>query len=237
MAYGFTSFDDEVAASASPDATPLPAAAQVRGTPWPVPADQVSDHSAEGAPWQAAPGTINQPDVPPQGPLWAAEHDAPLPGAVSDHNQQAPAIRHHGGHQAPQAYPGGRPWNIGHPFTLKVRRFIRRLATDRWDDTGKRVSPPDAPSAEVQLYGSQHFTTPRMIGYEAAPLFSWAWAAGQQFEGHPGYYLSVNAGVPDMAPRPQGAVVAQPPDDPFVASSQGARQPGPGGAIDYDLGY
>jgi len=232
---GFQTFDEQTASSGlSPDARLLPGNLQVHNPAWPTPADQVSDHGAEGAPWQAAPGTINQPSTPPLGPLWMADHDGPTVGAVSPDNQLAAATRPHSGHQKPQAYPTGVV-NLGHPFTAKIKRLIRHLATDRWDDTGKRVSPPDARSAEVQIYGSQHFTVPRMIGYEAAPLFSWAWAASDQFSEFPGY-LGVHAGVPNLAPRPSGAVAAQSPDDPFVARAEGQAQPA-ATMIDYDLGY
>lgn len=233
---GFTSFDDDVAQwEAAPDGELLPEAQQQRGLNWPTPAEQVSDHGAEGAPWQAAAGTINQPTVPPIGPLWRADHAGPSVPATSEHNQAAPATRPHGGHQRPQAYPTGRA-NIGQPFTVKVRRFMRHLATDQWDPTGKRVSPVDAPSAEVDIYGSQHYTVPRMIPYEVAPLFDWSWAAGDQFSANPGY-LGVNADPPDMAPRPFGAVAAQLPDDPLVAQPV-LQQPGAAApVIDYDLGY
>lgn len=233
MTQAWHSFDDEVGAWSQPADGLLPSDLQVQGVAWPTPADQVSDHSAEGAPWVAAPGTDNQPDVPPQAPLWRADHDGPATPATSHHNQAAPATRPHDGSQLPQAYPVGRP-NIGRPFTVVIGRLVRHLATDQWDSTGKRVSPVDAPSAPVQIFGSDHNTTPRQIGYEAAPLFSWAWAAGQQFSRNPGY-LGVNAAAPDMAARPFGAVAAQMPDDPYVAQP-GTTTPALA-AIDYDLEF
>lgn len=233
MTTAWPTFDDELAAAASPGSALLPEDEQRHGVEWPTPADQVSDHSAEGAPWQAAAGTRNQPTVPPLGEMWRADHDGPSVPATSHHNQAAPATRPHDGSQLPQAYPGGSVWNMGQAFTVKVKRFVRHLATDQWDPTGKRISPVDAPSAEVDIYGSEHYTVPRQIGYEAAPLFGWAWAAGDQFSANPGY-LGVNAAAPDMAARPQGAQSAQMPDDPYVAPPAAAAA---AGGIDYDLGY
>lgn len=224
-------FDDQAAAAATGGAAFLPPELQRHGVTWPSPAEHVSDHSAEGAPWQPAPGTRNQPTVPPLGPMWRADHDGPSYPATSDRNQAEAAVRGHDGHQLPQAYPAGRP-NIGRPFVIEVTRFLRHLATDLWDPTGKRISPPDAPSAPVQIYGSEHDTTPRQVPYEVTPLFGWAWPAGPRFSRNPGY-LGVSASVPDTSARPQGAVAARPPSDPQVA--QAAPSAGPL-AIDYDLG-
>jgi hypothetical protein len=234
---GFSSFDDTVAAGTDPTAggavaIELPPDLQQHGVLWPNPSDHVSDHSAEGAPWVAAAGTINQPMNPPQGPLWSAVHDGPSLPAVRRENQAAPATRVHDGRQAPQVYPAGKP-NIGRPFTAKVLRFVRHLATDQWDPTGKRISPVDAPSAEVDIYGSEHYTRPRMTGYELPALFDWAWASGDQFSSNPGYY-GVNASPPNSAPRPQGSVAAQPPSDPYVAQEPVAVA---SSGDPYDWGY
>lgn len=232
MATAWKSFDAQTGAAAVTGGAPeLPPNLQRHGVLWPTPADQVSNHAAEGAPWVPAAGTINQPDVPLLGPEWAADHDGPSIPATSPLNQAAPASGIHDGTQQPQLYPGGRA-NIGQPFTVQVARFFRTLATAQWAPNGMRVNPPDAPSAPVQIYGSLHDTTPRMIGYELPPLFDWAWASGESFSQNPGY-LGVNAEVPDMAPRPQGAVTAGQPSQPYVAPPPAAAP----AAIDYNLGY
>jgi hypothetical protein len=257
---GFTSFDDDTAAGAVDasvgGAVPieLPPELQDYGMLWPNPGDQVSDHSAEGAPWVAAAGTDNQPSVPPQGPLWRARHttgawvpfdaNAAQDSITGAQIAAAPSPNHRGtdgqgwnpgawgphGTQ-PNAWPQN---NIGKPFTVNQGSGeTRTLATDQWDDTGKRVNPPDAPSAPHQLYGSQHYTRPRLIPFALAALFNWNWAESQQFTDDPGYY-GVQGAEPDMAPRPQGAVAAQMPSDPYVA----AAVPGAVTAAvpDYDMG-
>src|ERR1039458_5129485 len=62
QAQGIQTFDQSVAAGLGPDvALELPADQQYRGTLWPNPADNISNHSAEGAPWVPAAGTMNQP--------------------------------------------------------------------------------------------------------------------------------------------------------------------------------
>lgn len=237
------SFDSEVAAANSDPtaggAVPvqLPPDQQRHGTLWPTPAEMVSDHSAEGAPW--LPTARDIPHDPPQGPLWTADHDnaaVPYDGQsrvdpVSGQGISAPAVPVHAGdeggvwdpadwgtHSAqPNAWP---QLDIGQPFTLdQGSGEVRHVATDQWDTTGKRVSPADAPSAPHELYGSQHDTTPRQIPYEVGALFDNV-ASSNQFSTSPGYW-GVQASVPDMAPRPQGAVAAQPPSDPFVASIPG----------------
>jgi hypothetical protein len=114
--------------------------------------------------------------------------------------------------------PVGVP-NIGKPFTTNQgSRESRTLATDQWDATGKRVNPGDAPSAPHELYGSKHYTRPRMTQSQVAPLFGWAWPQGPSFQNDPGYY-GVMAYEPDLAARPQGAVAAQMPDDPYVGNA------------------
>jgi hypothetical protein len=263
------SFDSEQAAGTDPTAGgavafQLPADLQRTGMLWPTPADQVSDHSAEGAPWQPAAGTrenqIGWEFGPPGGgaplqPQFVANHDQPTP-AYSAAGEES----YYGGTMAPQpgwnhAGADGSYWNpadngpgrntapnawalvnLGQPFTIDQGSMEHRtLATDQWDPTGKRVNPADAPSAPHELYGSQHYTRPRLTPYELNPLFDWAWAEGQQFPGRPESYWGVASGEPNMAPRPQGAVVAQMPDDPYVANAV----PGPAGSgvLDYDLGY
>jgi hypothetical protein len=133
----------------------------------------------------------------------------------------------------PNAWP---QINIGQPFTVNQGSGeTRTLATDEWDSTGKRVNPPDAPSAPHEVYGSQHNTTPRLIPYEVGALFDNV-ADSNQFTRNPGYW-GVQGGMPDTSLRPQGAVAAQQPDDPYVAQSVAAA--GPGGVpipINYDLG-
>jgi hypothetical protein len=249
------SFDSDVAAGAvSPTvgaALPieLPPELQRRGMLWPNPGDQVSDHSAEGAPWVPAAGTINQPSVPPQGPMPMGDHRGPsVPfdaqaevDATSGDQIAAPATANHDGTGRQLPVVGAAP-NIGKPFTVKQGSGeVRHLFSQAWDAmTGRRVNPPDAPSAPHELYGSQHHTRPRMTGYEVGPLFDWAWPAGQQFSNDPGYY-GVQAYEPNMTRRPVGAVAAQMPDDPYVANAVGQPAPaGAGGGMPadfYDLGF
>jgi hypothetical protein len=222
------SFDAETATAAAPPGGELPADLQVTGRLWPYPGDLVADHSSEGNPGK--PATRSIPLDPPQGPLWAASHDGPTMPAPRPENQAAPASGVHDGHQGKAAVP---LVNFGRPWTVEVRRFLRHLATDTWDSTGKRVSPPDAPSAPVQIYGSEHDTRPRMTPAKIGPLFSWAWPAGDQWSINPGY-LGVNAAEPNMAPRMQGAVSAQPATLPYVAPAIGPAEDLP---TDYDLGF
>ncbi|HEX4661899.1 MAG TPA: hypothetical protein VH307_31270 [Streptosporangiaceae bacterium] len=225
------SFDSETAAAAydptAGGAVPveLPAEQQRHGVQWPTPAEMVSDHSAEGAPW--LPTARGIPTDPPQGPLWSANHDGPqVPfdaqaavDQVSGQGISGPAVPVHDGSGHQLAAPNGTPV-IGQPFTVNQGGGeVRHLATDQWDATGKRVSPADAPSAPHELYGSQHDTTPRMIPYEVGALFDNV-AASNQFSRSPGYW-GVQAAMPNLAPRPQGAVAAQPPSDPYVAAAAG----------------
>ncbi|HXC83873.1 MAG TPA: hypothetical protein VNV62_18650 [Trebonia sp.] len=239
------SFDAQVAAAATDPtaggAVPveLPPEQQRHGVLWPTPAEMVSDHSAEGAPWLPAARAV--PKDPPQGPLWAASHAGEQVGysaqqdvdPVSGQAISAPAVAaiHDGtdggpwdpgdwgaNHSQPNAWP---QLNIGTPFTLNQgSRETRTLATDQWDATGKRVSPPDAPSAPHEIYGSRHYTVPRFIPFEAGALFSNV-ADSNQFTVNPGYW-GVNGSVPDMSPRPHGAVAAQMPTDPYVADAVGS---------------
>jgi hypothetical protein len=253
------SFDSQVAAAGTDPTSGgavaflLPPELQQFGTLWPSPADQVSDHSAEGAPWQPAAGTRgNQegweygppPGGPPPNPEFLADHSGPsVPydaAAGRDNRGQAlaaqPGWNHAGG-------GGARTWpqvNIGSPFTIdQGSGETRTLKTDQWDSTGKRISPADAPSAPHELYGSQHYTRPRQIPYQLPALFDWSWAQGQQFTGPSGGYWEVNAGEPDLAPLPQGAVAAQMPDDPYVADSAPTAAGSPAAPVypDYDLGF
>lgn len=242
------SFDSQVAAAAADPtaggAVPveLPPDLQRHGVLWPAPAEHVSDHSAEGAPWQPAARDI--PKDPPQGPLWRASHAGDQVefsaqqdiDPVSGQAISAPAVSQvHDGtdngtwdpgdwgenYTQPDAWP---QLDIGQPFTLNQgSQEVRHLATDQWDATGKRVSPPDAPSAPHELYGSQHNTTPRLIPFEVGALFDNV-ADSNQFTVNPGYW-GVNGSVPDMSARPQGAVAAQPPSDPYVADAVGSVPP------------
>jgi hypothetical protein len=260
-------FDSDVAAGTDPTAGgavafELPPDLQARGVLWPSPAGQVSDHSAEGAPWVPAAGTMGGGygwefgppggGAPPK-PEFTADHSGPsvpfnAAGEESYYGQTmgpAPGWNHDGadgsywnpgddgpkGNSAPNAWP---LVNLGQPFTVDQGSAEHRtLATDQWDPTGKRVNPADAPSAPHELYGSQHYTRPRMTPYELPALFDWAWAQGQQFQPGGGYWL-VNADQPNMAPRPQGSVAAQMPDDPYVAETvAGPAQP----VLSYDLGF
>lgn len=239
---GFTSFDEDQATAADPAAAgaipaELPSVLQVHGQLWPTPAEQISDHSAEGAPWQAAARAI--PTDPPMGPLWAASHDQDVPpydAAAAPARGQImgpqPGWNHQGAGRALGA-PNGKP-NIGRPFTVGQGALeIRTLATDQWDPTGKRINPADAPSAPHELYGSKHYTRPRMTPFQLGALFNWNWAEAQQFTDDPGYW-GVQGAEPNMAPRPQGAVAAQMPDDPYVADAvPAAVTPA---VPDYDLG-
>jgi hypothetical protein len=242
------SFDDEVAAGAvSPTvgaAVPaeLPPELQRHGMLWPNPADQVSDHSAEGAPWVPAAGTINQPTEPPMGPMPMAVHDGPsVPfdaqaavDPISGDQIAAPATANHEDdglqwfEEERSPVVGAAP-NIGRPFTINQGSSEQRhLASSvSWDAaTGRRVMIPDAPSAPHEIYGSDHYTRPRMIPYELPALFDWAWPQGPQFWEDPGYY-GVSASMPDLAQRPHGSVAAQMPDDPYVAGAvPGAVGPG-----------
>jgi hypothetical protein len=239
----WNSFDDDIAAGAVSPAVgaavpiELPPELQGHGTLWPTPAEQVSDHSAEGAPWQATARSI--PQDPPMGPLPVADHDgAWVPfdaqvavDSVNGNQIGAAASPNHQGTGAALAAPNGIPV-IGQPFTVKTAE-TRTLATDQFDATGKRLNPPDAPSAPHELYGSQHYTRPRMTPYEVGALFGWAWPQGESFTNNPGYY-GVEGYQPDMSARPQGAVVAQMPDDPYVAAA--VPGPAPSAFVDYDLG-
>lgn len=229
-------WDTEIATGADPyagGAVPfeLPADLQRHGVAWPTPADQVSDHSAEGAPWVAATSAERQHGWeygPPGGgaprqPQFVADHagpDVPYDAAAAASYGQTMAAQPgwpHAGTAPEKSWPQLR---IGRPFTIdQGSAEVRHLATDAWDPTGKRVSPPDAPSAPHELYGSQHYTRPRLVPYEPAALFNWNWAQGQQFPVNPGYY-GVQSNMPVMSPRPQGAVAAQMPSDPYVADSQ-----------------
>jgi hypothetical protein len=218
------SFDSDVAAasSAAGGAVPieLPPEQQRHGTLWPTPADMVSDHSAEGAAW--LPTARDIPHDPPQGPLWTADHDGPSVPADSNNWQAGPAVPIHDGSGHTLAAPNGTPV-IGQPFTINQGGGeVRHLATDVWDTTGKRVSPPDAPSAPHELYGSQHNTMPRFIPFETGALFDNI-GSSNQFSVNGGYW-GINASVPNLAPRPQGAIAAQPPSDPFVATQPGQAQ-------------
>lgn len=243
MTDAFQSFDAATAAGADPSvgaAVPLelPPEQQRYGALWPTPAEMVSDHSAEGAPWLPAARAI--PTDPPQGPLWQADHAGPwvpfdaqaAPDSITGAQIGAAASPNHQGDDHPVAWNG---LNIGRPFTLMTAQ-VRHLAQLVFDPTGKRIQPPDAPSAPHELYGSKHFTVPRMTQAEHAPLQQWAWAAGQQFTDDPGYY-GVQGSVPDLAARPQGAVAAQLPSDPYVAGStaQPPQALADAGAL-YDLG-
>jgi hypothetical protein len=192
------SFDAGVAAAAADPtaggAVPVekPPERQRYGALWPTPADQVSDHSAEGAPW--LPTARGVPQDPPMGPLWHANHDDvqvpfsaqqgvdPVSGqwvngpSVSEIHLDAdgspwnPGDWGRGGDTQPNAWA---LWNIGQPFTVNQgSRETRHLVTDQFDSTGKRINPPDAPSAPNEVYGSQHMTAPRLIPYEVAALFA-----------------------------------------------------------------
>jgi hypothetical protein len=230
------SFDGEVAAGTDPTAggavpVELPADLQQYGVLWPTPADMVSDHSAEGAPWQPAARDI--PADPPMGPLWSASHDGPSVPATSNNWLSGPLGDNHQGRGRALAAPNGRP-DIGRPFTVdQGSTETRTLATDQWDSTGRRISPPDAPSAPHEIYGSQHDTTPRFIPFAVGALFDNI-GDSNQFTTNPGYW-GVWGAMPDLAPRPQGAVAAQPPSDPYVAAATG-QLPAPV-QIDYDMEF
>lgn len=226
------SFDTAAAAgqASGGSETMLPPA---EGHLWPTPDDLISDHEADGAP--ARPATRPVPTDPPQGPLWTADHDNQVPPATRGTGPQGVATPagNHDGHQGKAPIP---QLNIGAPFTVEVTRFVRHLAGLIWDPTGKIVNPPDAPSAPVQIYGSEHNTRPRLTQSAIGPIFNWAWPAGDQFSTNPGY-LGVNASEPDMAARPFGAEAAQPATDPYVAVAAAATAPAADVAVDYDLGF
>lgn len=233
MADAFTSFDTDTAAGAADPtyggAVPIedPPELQRQGVLWPTPAEQVSDHSSEGAPWQ--PTARDVPTNPPQGPLWQPDHDGPTVAATSNNWQRHGQGNWHDGRGAALNSPGGRP-NIGQPFTTNQGSGeTRTLATDQWDTTGKRVNPPDAPSAPHELYGSQHMTAPRFIPFQVGALFENV-ADSNQFTRSPGYY-GVRASVPDLSARPFGAVAAQSPSDPYVAGTPAPQPVAP--QVDY----
>lgn len=244
------SFDTMVAAAAADPtaggAVPveLPPERQRHGTLWPNPGDLVSDHSAEGAPpWTSDPHNV--PKDPPMGPLWTANHDdvqveysaQQRVDPVSGDGISAPAtsVIHldadngtwnagdwgAGGDTQPNAWP---QINIGQPFTVNQGSGeTRTLWTDQFDSTGKRLNPPDAPSAPAEVYGSQHFTAPRFIPFEVGALFDNV-GDSNQFSVKEGYW-GISASVPNLAPRPFGAVAAQPPSDPYVAGTVGSVRP------------
>jgi hypothetical protein len=242
----------------------LPGSGQVLGPLSPTPAGNVSDHSAEGAPWTPTAGDnferqggwawqetgseLGQAEYlgqheGPSVPYDAASRDSyygqtsgPQPGWNHDGTD--------GGYFTPISDDWGpnhaqpNQWAqvaIGKPFTIdQGASESRYLNTDQWDSTGKRIRPEESPSALHQLYGSEHFTRPRLTPSEHVPLSTWAWAEGQQFPAsNPGYW-GVSANEPNLAPRPQGAVVAQMPGDPYVAPDN----PGPpDSSLTYDLGF
>lgn len=238
------SFDAQVAAAASDPtaggAVPveLPPEQQRHGVLWPTPAEMVSDHSAEGAPW--LPTARDIPKDPPQGPLWRASHagqqvefaaqqdvdktsgqaiSAPAVSEIHDGTDGDPWDPADWGPNSSQPYAWPKI-NIGQPFTVNQGGGeTRTLATNEWDPTGKRVNPPDAPSAPHEIYGSQHDTMPRFVPFQVGHLVSNV-ADSNQFSVSPGYW-GVQASVPDMSPRPQGAVAAQMPTDPYVANAVG----------------
>lgn len=230
------SFDAETAAGSDPTAggavpVELPPEQQRYGMLWPTPADMVSDHSAEGAPWLPAARGI--PTDPPMGPLWTADHGGPAVPTTGNNWQSHPSAGEHDGRGGQLPAPNGLPV-IGAPFTVdQGGGEVRHLATDQWDPTGKRVSPPDAPSAPHEIYGSQHDTTPRFIPFQVGALFDNI-ADSNQFTRNPGYW-GVSGAMPDTSLRPQGAVAAQPPSDPFVAATPGGM-PAPV-TINYDLEF
>lgn len=243
----------------------LPGSRQTLGPASPNPTAQISDHSAEGAPWVGAAGNFERQ----AGWAWQAtgselaqseylgDHDEPTPAysaaardsyygqtsgpqpgwnhAGSDGAYWDPSYWGPGGDTQPNTYGLIK---IGRPFTINQGSDRHRtLATDEWDATGKRLNPADAPSAPHELYGSSHYTRPRFTPSEHARLQTWAWASGDQFpSSNPGYW-GVQANEPNLAPRPQGSVVAQMPSDPYVSQSV----PGPASSPDlsalYDLGY
>jgi hypothetical protein len=242
----FTSFDQETAGSQTGPGVDLvstgfvpvelPADQQVTGRLWPIPDDHISDHGTEGAPWLPAARGI--PLDPPLGPLWAPNHDGP---SVPFSAAVGPGPGARGPQPAVHAGTGRRlaipQVNLGRPFTRAAGPpggYVRHLTTTQYDVTGKAVRPADAPSAQVQLYGSEHYTTPRFIGYDVSPLFDNI-GSSNQFSANPGY-LGVSDNVPNSAARMRGAVAAQPPDDPFVAQQTGQAAPG-AAAITYDLEF
>lgn len=236
---GFSSFDDDVAASAAtPNAVPelpieLPADQQQFGVQYPTPADMVSDHSAEGAPWQAAARDI--PQDPPQGPLWTANHDGPQPpydeSAGPSPFTSGPFSGTHRGIQGKKRYGLA---NIGQPFLATYQNLRHLVTSDQFDPvTGKHINPDDVPGAQVQIWNSEHNTEPRWIGFDVAPLFENV-GTGPSFSGPNAGYLQVSNDEPNQAPRQWGAVAAQSPDEPYIAQSQ----PGVStAAIDYESGW
>lgn len=244
---GMQSFDDQVAA-AQGSATGIDAERtdqNIRIPTAPNPSQLVSDHSAEGANYLPAARDI--PQDPPAPGQWSADHDGPsIPFDYSAGDKfgtlaARPQTQHDGNeggtnpavwgknHAQPNAYG---LLNIGHPF-LAIQNRIRHLRTsDMFDgQTGKNVNPGDAPSAPTQIWGSQHHTEPRWIGFDVSPLFENI-GKGPQFSTNPGY-LGVNDNPSNRAPRQYGSEVAQQPDDPYVY--QGASA-GPG-QVDYSWDF
>ena len=231
---GFSSFDDDVAAgSASQNAGAalpvgeLPQDQQRYGTLTPNPAEFVSDHSAEGAPW--LPTARDIPQDPPQSPLWRANHDGPSVPADAGNNQRGIDSAPHAGSDSKYAYG---LLNIGRPF-LAVQNRVRHLRTSVYDATGRIVNPADAPSAPTQIWNSEHNTAPRWIGFDVAPLFD-NYGSGPTFSVKPDNPYGVSDSMPDSAPRQYGSVLASEPDNPYVAPTP---NPVPPDAINYESGF
>lgn len=236
MADAFSSFDAQAAADPTFGGlvpAEKPAEEQVFGHAWPTPADLVSDHGSEGAPY--LPAARGYPEDPPIGPMWRANHDGPsVPYSAAASGSPGNLGPQPASHAGTDAKPQLQRVNIGQPFTVKVTRFIRHLATNVFGPTGQIINPPDAPSAEVQIYGSQHDTRPRWIGYDVSPLWDNV-ASSAGFSEKPPTDYGVADGVPDLAQRQRGAVSATLPDDPYVASSAPAAAAGAvPAAVNYD---
>lgn len=220
----FQSLDDEVAVQQG-GVTSIDAERQdqnIAGITTPNPSELISDHSAEGADYLPAARSI--PMDPPAPPMWVADHDyvGDYPAYDANLNQRGNITTPHAGKDGKHAYG---LLNIGAPYLADYAN-TRHLRQNVFDSRGFNVNPADAPSADVQIWNSQHDTEPRWIGFDVSPLYENVGSA-PGFSNNPGY-LGVNDNAPNNAPRQYGSEVAQQPDDPYV--SQGATAPS---TVDY----
>jgi hypothetical protein len=230
----FASFDDAVAAGNATQGIDTERPNQnITPLTTPNPANLISDHSAEGAPYLPAARDI--PQDPPAPPQWKPNHKDHIRDYGHATNAQSGEVVGNphalGAHQSDNhdgTEGGTNPtvWgpnysqpnaygllNIGAPF-LAVQNRFRHLRQNVFDSRGFNVNPQDAPSAPVQQWNSIHNTAPRWIGFDVSPLFENV-GKGPQFSTNPGY-LGVSDNQPNRTPRQHGSEAAQQPDDPYV---------------------
>src|ERR1039458_579103 len=257
QAQGIQTFDQSVAAGLGPDvALELPADQQYRGTLWPNPADNISNHSAEGAPWVPAAGTMNQPydankDTSGVNPLSYSVHDGyvlPFNAGVVRDARTGVEVRGplNTGPHAADLIERSLPSEVGNtnyplldiPDYYDAKQGLheqRHITESQWDpETGKRVNTPDQVSAPNDIFNAHVDTTPRQIGYQVPALLNWNWPSASTFPTTAEGNYGVSGHIPDMSQRPAGSVVAGQPDYPSVASpGYGAAMP----AMDYYGGF